>query len=47
MTGVDSAAVMGLGLYYKGFPKVLNFRVLDPPSRLALIIGAWFVSQGI
>ena len=30
-------------MYYRGFPKVLNLRVLAPPSKLALIIGAWFV----
>ena len=34
-------------LYYGGFLKVLNLRMLAPPSRLALIIGAWFVLQGI
>ena len=27
--------------------KVLNLWVLAPSSRLALIIGAWFVVQGI
>ena len=32
---------------YRGFLKVLNLRVLAPPSRLALLIGAWFVLQGI
>ena len=32
---------------YKGFLKVLNLRALAPPSRLALIIEAWFVSQEI
>ena len=33
----------GLGLYYRGSLKVLSLRVLAPLSRLALIIGAWFV----
>ena len=32
---------------YRGFLQVLNLRVLAPPSRLALIIGAWIVLQGI
>ena len=36
----------GLGLYYRAFLKVLNLQVLAPPSRLALIIGAWFVFEG-
>ena len=34
-------------MYYKEFLKVLNLRMLAPPSRLALIIQAWFVLQGI
>ena len=36
-----------LDLYYKGSLKVLKLRVLAPPSRLALIMGSWFVLQGI
>ena len=34
-------------MYYKESLKVLKLRVLAPPSRLALIIEAWFVSQEI
>ena len=34
-------------MYRKGFLKVLNLRMLAPPSRLVLTVGAWFVSRGI
>ena len=34
-------------MYYSGFLKVLNLHVMAQPSRLALIIGAWLVLQGI
>ena len=34
-------------MYYRGSPKVLILGVFAPPSRLALIVGAWFVLQGI
>ena len=34
-------------MFYKVFLKVLSLRVFAPPSRLALIIWAWFVLQGI
>ena len=34
-----------LGLYWNGFFKVLNLRVLAPLSRMAFIIGAWLVSE--
>ena len=33
-------------MYYKGFLKVLNLRVLAPASRLALIIRASLVLHG-
>ena len=43
-----------VGFEYRGmfcitrdFQKVMKLRVLAPPLRLALIIGAWFVLQGI
>ena len=49
--GVGSA--VEVGFEYRGmfcstrdFQKVMKLRVLAPPSRLALIIGAWFVFQG-
>ena len=38
---------MGLGFYWNGFLKVLNLWVLAPLSRLAFIIGAWLVFEGI
>ena len=51
--GVRSAVEVGfdyrcLGcLYYRIFLKVLNLRVLAPPSRLALNLGAWSILHGI
>ena len=36
----------GLGLYHRGFLKVLHLWVLAPPSELALLIGAFLVLQG-
>ena len=37
----------GLGLYHRGFLKVLHLRVLALPSRMTLLIVGLFVLQGI
>ena len=36
---------MGLRFYKNGFLKVLDLQVLAPLSKLAFIIGAWFVLE--